>query len=373
LGEHRLGDKRSAYEESMRVPMLVRYPKLGAKEKLVDTAVLNIDIAPTILDLAGVSVPAPMQGRSWRPLLEGKAADWRRAFFYCYYFERGFRTPTMMAVRDERTKLVKYPGHEEWTELFDLQADPYEMKNLIRDPAHAEQRRHMEAEYDAQARTIGFQVPRFADQAADGPPAPAPAAKECVLDYRFDRDAGEKTLDRSGHENHASAGGAPLVAGRDGHKARHFDGTVSIEVSKATSLSPSMSAWTATVAFKAEKPDGTLLTHGGASQGYCLYLKEGKPTWTVRTSKHAVTVAGSKPLAEGWHTLAGVITADKQIVLVCDGKQVGKGKLHDLIPKDPNQGLRIGVNRGSQVISGDPLPGFTGLIESVQIFNHERP
>src|SRR5437762_7874082 len=76
LGEHRSGDKRSAYDESLRIPLLVRYPKLGDKGrgKTVDQIALNLDLAPTFLDLAGVKVPETMQGRSWRPLLEGNAA-----------------------------------------------------------------------------------------------------------------------------------------------------------------------------------------------------------------------------------------------------------------------------------------------------------
>jgi arylsulfatase A-like enzyme len=372
LGEHRLGDKRSAYEESLRVPMLVRFPKLGAKGKLVDTTVLNIDIAPTILDYAGVAVPAQMQGRSWRPLLEGDGAGWRQQFFYCYYFERGFRTPTTTAVRNGLAKLVKYPGHEEWTELFDLQADRYEMKNLIADPAHAELRKQMEADYQEQARAIGFQIPPFADDPAGSTPA-APPGKACVLDYRFDQDQGDKATDHSGKENHASARGAPLVAGRDGHKARRFDGTALIDVGKAKSLSPCTPGWTVSVTFKADKPDGILLTHGGASQGYCLYLRGGKPAWAVRSSRRIATVAGAEPVGTGWNTLTATITADKHLVLLCNGKCIAKGKLHDFITKDPNQGLRIGANRGSQVVSDYLLPGFAGLIESVQIFNYERP
>jgi arylsulfatase A-like enzyme len=73
LGEHGLGDKRSAYEESMRIPMLVRYPRMIAKGRTEDRIVLNVDPAPTFLDLAGVPVPASMHGRSWKPLLEGKS------------------------------------------------------------------------------------------------------------------------------------------------------------------------------------------------------------------------------------------------------------------------------------------------------------
>jgi len=164
LGEHGLGDKRSAYDESLRIPLLWRLPKSGPKGRVVDEMVLNIDLAPTFLDFAGVTAPKEMQGRSWRPLLEGQTSDWRRAFFYCYHYERGFNTPTVTAVRTDTAKLIKYPGHDEWTELFDLKADPYELKNLARDAAHKELLAQMQAEYDRQAKAVAFEVPSFADQ-----------------------------------------------------------------------------------------------------------------------------------------------------------------------------------------------------------------
>lgn len=172
LGEHGLGDKRSAYDESLRIPFLVRYPKSGVKGKLVDQMVLNVDLAPTFLDFAGVAVPKEMQGRSWKPLLEGKADDWRRAFFYCYYFERAYNTPMVTAVRTETAKLIKYPGHDEWTELFDLQNDPYELNNLARSDAHQKLLAAMQAEYDRQTKAIAFEVPSFADSPDAGPPPP---------------------------------------------------------------------------------------------------------------------------------------------------------------------------------------------------------
>jgi arylsulfatase A-like enzyme len=170
LGEHSLGDKRSAYEESLRVPMLVRYPRLIPKGRTDDRMVLNVDPAPTFLELAGVPVPAAMQGRSWKPLLEGKTdVTWRDGFFYCYFFERNFATPTTTAVRTETAKLIKYPGHDEWTEVFDLKTDPYETKNLATDPNYAELRKSLEAEYERQARAINFRIPDFADMPpADG-------------------------------------------------------------------------------------------------------------------------------------------------------------------------------------------------------------
>jgi arylsulfatase A-like enzyme len=164
LGEHGLGDKRSAYEESLRIPLLLRYPKLGLKGRTVDALVLNVDLAPTFLDYAGVAAPKEMQGRSWRPLLEGKAADWRRAFFYCYFFETGFATPTVTAVRTAAGKLVRYPGHKDWTEVYDLAADPYETRNLADDGSRADLREELEAEYERQAAAIDFRIPEFADE-----------------------------------------------------------------------------------------------------------------------------------------------------------------------------------------------------------------
>jgi len=170
LGEHGLGDKRTAYDESLRIPLVVRWPKLGerARGKLVDQMALNIDLAPTLLDLAGVKIPPEMQGRSWRPLLKGDSvatAGWRKAFFYEYFYEANFaQIPTVLAVRTERAKLIKYPGHGDWTELFDLAADPYETKNLAADPASKDLLAAMRAEFDKQATAVAFRVPEYADK-----------------------------------------------------------------------------------------------------------------------------------------------------------------------------------------------------------------
>jgi arylsulfatase A-like enzyme len=179
LGEHNLGDKRTAYEESLRIPMLVRYPRAVKAGRTDDRMVLNIDPAATFLDLAGQPVPAAMHGRSWKPLLEEKSADWRESFFYCYFHEKGFNAPLTTAVRTTHAKLIKYPGHDEWTELFDLTADPYELKNLAVDPAHSALRKQLEAEYDKQAKAIDFKIPDFADKpAADGDGAKKKAGKK---------------------------------------------------------------------------------------------------------------------------------------------------------------------------------------------------
>ncbi len=136
LGEHGIYNKRDAYEESMRIPLLVRYSAL-AKAAPCDEMVLNIDLAPTILDLAGVAVPSAIQGRSWRPLLEGSTSPWRDSFYFHYRKERPkIALPNIHAVRTKDAKLIVYEDRPEWMELYDLAADPYETQNLADVPAN---------------------------------------------------------------------------------------------------------------------------------------------------------------------------------------------------------------------------------------------
>ncbi len=161
LGEHCSGDKRSLYEEALRVPMLARYPRKFGKGLVVDGMVLNIDLAPTFLDLAGVSVPKRMQGVSWQELAAGRQpANWRKSFLAEYYREMG-DVPTCFGVRTADAKLVNYPGHPEWTEVFDLASDRYEVKNLAADPTPADKLR---AELDAQVKAMRYPVPAEGDR-----------------------------------------------------------------------------------------------------------------------------------------------------------------------------------------------------------------
>jgi len=157
LGEHGgLGDKRSAYEESMRIPLLLRYPPLVKPGTKVDELVLNIDMAPTFLELAGIQPPKAMQGASWLPLFRGKRKDWRDAFLFEYFFEPNLpATPAMLAVRTPTAKLIVYPEHPEWIELFDLRADPCEMRNQATNPKYAKSLRALRAELSEQEKKFG--------------------------------------------------------------------------------------------------------------------------------------------------------------------------------------------------------------------------
>ena len=137
FGEHGLIDKRTAYEESMRVPMLMHCPQLFRAGAKVEQVVANIDIAPTLLAVAGLRAPETMAGRSALPLATGQQIAWRDALLYEYYWERNFpQTPTQHAIRGDRYKYIRYQGVWDIDELFDLQADPLEANNLIFAPGH---------------------------------------------------------------------------------------------------------------------------------------------------------------------------------------------------------------------------------------------
>ena len=132
LGEHGLIDKRNAYEESIRIPMLAWAPGWIPPGSTVDGLVRNIDIAPTVLQLAGTTTSIDMDGSSFLDLLTGGAGAADREFLYEYYWEYAFpHTPTTFALRSDRYKFIYYHGVWDTEELYDLQADPQERTNLI--------------------------------------------------------------------------------------------------------------------------------------------------------------------------------------------------------------------------------------------------
>jgi arylsulfatase A-like enzyme len=153
LGDHGWFDKRMMYEESLAMPLLVRYPAMVEAGSVCDDIALNVDFAPTFLELAGVDVPDAMQGTSLVPLLQGSApVDWQQSMYYRYWMHDDWihRVPAHYGVRTRTHKLIGYyndplgqlgarePAVEPEWELFDLVADPHELCNVIADPAYRE-------------------------------------------------------------------------------------------------------------------------------------------------------------------------------------------------------------------------------------------
>ena len=182
LGEHGMYDKRFMYEESLRMPFLVRYPN-GVKPGQVNTDITsNLDFAETFLDYAGIDIPADMQGRSLRPLLEGNTpGNWRQSTYYRYWMHGAhFNVPGHYGIRTQDYKLIcfynKSLGHageelyptgnwhfkgnnivdgEPYWELYDLKEDPNELNNVYNDPGYSDivkdlkqQLKQLKIEYD---------------------------------------------------------------------------------------------------------------------------------------------------------------------------------------------------------------------------------
>jgi len=141
LGEHGMTDKRTMHEESIRVPMLARYPKLVKPGTKVAGQVLNIDLAPSVLDVCGARPLKGIHGMSFRKLLAGDAKGWRTAWYYEYNYEKQFPyTPNVRGVRTDEWKYIHYPHGDgkpdrHKAELYNIKNDPGESKNLIDDPA----------------------------------------------------------------------------------------------------------------------------------------------------------------------------------------------------------------------------------------------
>ncbi|NQT36620.1 MAG: sulfatase [Planctomycetes bacterium] len=154
LGEHNWFDKRWMYEESLRTPLIVRWPGVVKPGSTNKDIVSNVDFAETFLDLVGAKVPDDMQGRSFVPILQGNTPDdWRKTFYYHYYeFPGAHSVRRHYGVADGRYKLIHfYPNTsdaspiDEW-EMYDLESDPKELKSVFGEPKYAEVQGRLEAE-----------------------------------------------------------------------------------------------------------------------------------------------------------------------------------------------------------------------------------
>jgi arylsulfatase A-like enzyme len=162
LGEHGLGDKRTAYDESMRIPFMLRYPA-KLKPAVRDELVLNLDIAATVLGACGLKPSWKQYGENLLPLVTSAPGEspWRKSFLYQNYRDPAYPKVTfdVLAVRTSTHKYVKNDHNPEWSQLFDLVADPHEDHNLAGDPGHAGLLAEMKAELVLLKKETGYTTP----------------------------------------------------------------------------------------------------------------------------------------------------------------------------------------------------------------------
>jgi N-acetylglucosamine-6-sulfatase len=146
LGEHGWFDKRWMFEESFKMPFLIRWPGVVKAGSRPQELIQNIDYAPTFVEVAGLEIPADVQGMSLVPVLKGEAKDWRKSVYYAYYEEGEHNVPQHFGVRTKTQKLIYFPATDEWN-MFDLVKDPEEMVNVYSNPEYAEARKQLASEY----------------------------------------------------------------------------------------------------------------------------------------------------------------------------------------------------------------------------------
>lgn len=349
--EHRRWDKRLAYEESIRIPMVVVYPGKIEAGSTVSQMVSNADFAPTVLDYAGLNVPQQMQGASMKPLFEEENPPWRDTFFYEYWKDLVHSIPTMTAVRTERYKLVTYPEIDDIDELYDLQEDPHELTNLVADPAYADVYADMQR--------------RMAQQIA------ANQWQERIFPRNFPRARGQKGVlfdlivedgqfvDRAA--SGISFGQQKLSVQGD---SVFFDGDQSVISLPFHDLTdPAGWPFRIDIAVKPET-DGVIAVQSTPGYGFKVFIQDGRPgvsvlcrTWIDTTT----TIDGPESILGKWTHLQVQIDYNRLTFLV-DGIVAERVSLPLPFRGSPRSPLMIGSNGPNPVVEGVPDHPFSGAI-----------
>lgn len=354
--EHRRWDKRLAYEESLRIPMLVVYPgKIPAGSTITDM-VANVDFAPTVLSYAGIDMPEQMQGRSMKPLFEGDNSNWRDTIFYEYWTDLVHAIPTMKAVRSERYKLIQFPGIDDIDELYDLEKDPHEMNNLAADPEYAAIHRKMEAKMQREAERVGWNIDIFPHNLdrVNGP--------EGIL-MNLQASSG-KVVDTV-NSNRSIAAGQVVV--KDG--LMHFNGASSlVKMPFDPKMDPSGWPYRISVNVNAEQ-DGVIATQSSPGYGFKIFIQDGRPgvsvickTWIANRT----TIDGPDSVLGKWTDLQAEIDYNKLRFWV-DGELVNSMDLPLPFKAKTKSPLIIGAGSQNKVHAKVPNNNFEGSIRSVVV------
>jgi len=341
LGEHGWFDKRWMYEESLRTPLMVRWPGVTKPGSTRDEFVSNLDFAETFLDIAGVEVPKDMQGRSFKMMLEGKPApeDWRDSFYYHYYeFPGAHSVARHYGVRTDRYKLIHYYRRGEW-ELFDLKKDPHELNSVYGDEEYADVQQELKAELDRLREKYGDDG-TVRGQDVGSSPLPKPEDVKFQLAARF---FAEKPVELAGKEAVKSVGSSPK-------------------------LDPARKPLIVGGRVKLEGERGVVMAHGGESHGWSLYLFDRIPHFSLRADGTIETAFADREIDSGWQHVAAAVDARGQAQLYVNGRAVGSPSKVGLVNRRPNEGLDIGADTGTLVGAyPDALP-LTGELQDLRIY-----
>ena len=334
LGDHGFYDKRWMYEESLRTPLLVRWPGVVDAGVEVDALAQNIDFAPTFLEMAGVTPRDDMHGESLVPLLRGdEPVDWRRSIYYHYYeFPGAHSVRRHFGIRTARYKLIRYYGIDEW-ELFDLHRDPHELRSVHGDDAY----RHV--------------------------------LRELKKDLaRIQRDAGDLEPERP---REAIRRDFSVAAARSRIDARLLVERSSLEDDRPADVDPSWRPLVVGGFLSTTDRDGVLVAQGGDRHGYALYLRDGRLCFAVRVDGELHEVSTGHLLIDGSEVhVVGMLDERERLLLYVDGYRIASAPGAFLAAR-PSDGFALGHDPGSAVGAyGDGEHGsrLDGRLRDVRVY-----
>lgn len=368
LGDRGWYDKRWMYDESLRMPFIVRWPgvvKPGSESK---DLVQNLDFAPTFLDAAGVKVPADMQGESVVPILKGKTPDsWRKSIYYQYFeYPAVHMVHRHYGVRTATHKLIHYYQASEW-ELFDLKKDPGERKSVYSDPEYTDVVAELKTEL-TRLRKL-YKADTFKEPPAQQGKGKGKKARSGLqVRYTFSEVNKDQVLDASGNGISGTLIKAKVVKEKDTFAAQ-FSDEAYLQVRARPELDVSRSPIVLGSWINADLSKGVIAAIGGETHGLSLFLKDGVPTFAVRSQGKLTLSKAEDRLATGrWVHVMGVLAADGRIRVYIDGKASGDMAQAELLTARPADGLSIGADTGSLVGDYPDAQHFTGMLRDVRLY-----
>lgn len=364
-GEHGKGDKRLAYNESMRIPLVMRYPKIAKPGQLVSEMVLNADIAPTFLDIAGVPIPAQMQGKSVVPLLQNKNEGWRKSFLFTYWPDLIFSIPRIVAIRTERYLYSTTPDLNDIDELYDEQTDPAELNNLAENPTFSELKSKLSKELEQLKKETAYR-----DEVPRPDPEPFISLKTGKLfSIDFAKIFSENQL---GDEIRLKG---VTKSDDQGKICGNFQAGASLVVAGKQDFDPSSGTFIIDCIVKPDAPNGIIVSSGSQKDGWALFIENGLPGIVVAHNQHLQFVDGVSEITGKWTHLVAVIENYKnQIKLFADGKLIGQRQM--LLPiqtiNTKNDDITFGKDSGELIDpKGVSIHPFEGLIQQLTFYREK--
>jgi hypothetical protein len=322
--------------------------------------VMNLDFAPTVLDYAGAKIPEVMQGLSLKPILEGQTTNWRSSVFYEYWTELVHSIPSMIAVRDERYKLIQYPEIDDLDELYDLENDPHELVNLAVKPEYQPLHQKMLLKLKTAKTEAGWQKEVF----------PKNFAKvKGSLGEKFSIRASQGQMQVSSLPGHNIHTDQVSIQG----DIMNFDGVHSfVKAPFHEKLDPSTWPFHLEVDVKVDQ-DGVIAAQSNMGYGFKLFVQDGRPavstlckTWIASTT----TIDATEVITGKWTNLKVLIHYNRLKFLVND--EMVESVYLPLTFKHPTKKpLWIGRSSKALVTKGTPQKGFIGQMKRFSISRKE--